>query len=239
MAVFQRYFPSNESAQIPWCINYSTKIAIHGPVCGLAAGEITAIQADLAYYRWVIETWHPMIKADGEEATAYKKLIARGGTPGASAVAAPTGTVFTGPLAPPALVAPGALTRLFDQVDRVKASGGFKANPEVIGQDLKIIGAEDTSEHLVPEFKLKVEQGASSQRVRIDFTKFGHKGVWIEGRRNGGAWEFVAVDSEKPYVDERPLLVAGTAETREFRLRFWDDGPNGDWSPVQKVTVGA
>ena len=75
--------------------------------------------------------------------------------------------------------------------------------------------------------------------MRFSFTKFGHKGVWIEGRRNGGPWEFVAVDSEKPYEDGRPLLVAGAAETREYRMRFWDDGPNGDWTPVQKVTVGA
>jgi len=29
------------------------------------------------------------------------------------------------------------------------------------------------------------------------------------------------------------------AETREYRLRFWDKGEvSGDWSAVQKVTVG-
>ena len=50
----------------------------------------------------------------------------------------------------------------------------------------------------------------------------------------------LAIDLESPYLDERPLLVAGQAETREYRMRWYDaDGPNGDWSPVQKVTVGA
>ena len=68
----------------------------------------------------------------------------------------------------------------------------------------------------------------------------GHQGVYLESRRNNGAWEFLAIDTESPYDDERALLVPDTPETREYRLRFWDKGtPNGDWSPVQKVTVSA
>ena len=238
MAQLQRFFPSPEPAQIVWCNNFKTKIPTHGATCGLSAGEITALQADLAYYVWVIEKWNPAIQNDAKEATAYKKLIASGGVPGASPVAAPAASTFTGADLPPALVTPGVLTRLFQQIARMKTSACFLANAEAIGADLKIIGAEDATEHLAPEFKLKVQDGAACQCVRIDFTKFGHKGAWIEGRRNGGAWEFVAVDSEKPYLDERALLVPTAAETREYRLRFWDDGPNGDWSPVQKVTVG-
>jgi hypothetical protein len=39
-------------------------------------------------------------------------------------------------------------------------------------------------------------------------------------------------------MDERPLLVAGQPEVREYRMRFWDKGtPNGDWTDVVKVTV--
>jgi hypothetical protein len=235
----QPFFPKKESAQIPWCNNYRIKIATHGATCGLSPTDILGIQDDLKYYVWVIEKWNPAIQKDAEEATAYKRLIAGGGVPGMSPVAAPAGSTFTGVDAPPTLVAPGVLGRLFDQISRVKASAGYKLNPQMIGQDLGIIGAADTAEHPVPEFKLKVETGPGCQCVRIDFTKFGHAGVWIESRRNGGAWEFLAVDSEKPYLDERPLLASPAAETREYRLRFWDDVPNGDWSPVQKVTVGA
>lgn len=48
----------------------------------------------------------------------------------------------------------------------------------------------------------------------------------------------MAVDSESPYLDERPLLVAGTPEVRKYRLRYWDKGtPNGDWSAVLNITV--
>ena len=59
-----------------------------------------------------------------------------------------------------------------------------------------------------------------------------------ESRRGTGAWEFLAIDTESPYEDERPLLQAATPEVREYRMRFWDKGtPNGDWTDVVKVTV--
>jgi len=39
-------------------------------------------------------------------------------------------------------------------------------------------------------------------------------------------------------MDERPLLVAGQPEVREYRLQYYDDaGPAGDFTPVQSVTV--
>lgn len=67
--------------------------------------------------------------------------------------------------------------------------------------------------------------------------KYGHDGVWVESSRGVGDWEFLAIDTVKPYLDERPLLTPGT---REYRLRWWDKGEaNGDWSPVQSVMVGA
>ncbi|MBI3880781.1 MAG: hypothetical protein HY301_12075, partial [Verrucomicrobia bacterium] len=82
------------------------------------------------------------------------------------------------------------------------------------------------------------EQGPTCQIVRIKFNKYGRTGVYIESRRNGGAWEQLAVPVLSPYVDSRALLVAGTAEIREYRLRYWDKGvPTGDWTDVAKVTV--
>jgi len=38
-------------------------------------------------------------------------------------------------------------------------------------------------------------------------------------------------------MDERPLLQAGPPEVREYRTRFWDQGPpNGDWTDAVKVS---
>jgi hypothetical protein len=50
----------------------------------------------------------------------------------------------------------------------------------------------------------------------------------------------LAVDMVTPYIDNQPLLVANTPETREYRMSFWDAGEaNGDWTAVTKVMVGA
>jgi hypothetical protein len=56
-----------------------------------------------------------------------------------------------------------------------------------------------------------------------------------ESWRGGGAWEFLAIGTESPYLDERPLLVASQPEVREYRMRFWDKGRlNGEWTDVAK-----
>ncbi len=64
--------------------------------------------------------------------------------------------------------------------------------------------------------------------------------MYIESRRHNGAWEFLGIDTDAPYDNERALLVANTAETREYRMRFWDKGaPNADWIPARRMTVRA
>ena len=53
-------------------------------------------------------------------------------------------------------------------------------------------------------------------------------GTYVESRCGAGAWEFLASDTESPHEDERPLLVAGQPEVREYRMRFWDKG-HAEW----------
>ena len=69
--------------------------------------------------------------------------------------------------------------------------------------------------------------------------KYGHDGVWIEGRINGGDWAFFAINTLKTYYDERPLAEGNTHETREYRLRWWDKSvAHGEWSNILSVMVG-
>lgn len=229
----QRYFPPTEPAQIAWLSNYKLKIPVHGTTCGVSA-ELTDTDKDLAFYIWILETWNPAIQNDAKEATAYKKLIGQSPATGVPPAAIPPPSTF---VSPPALVPPGVLKRLFNQVARIKMHASYTA---AIGEDLQIIGQEDSAEHLVPAFSVKVQDGTLQQSALIKFVKFGHDGVYIESRVNGGAWEFLSIDTKTPYLDDEPLHVAHTPETREYRMRFWDAGEaNGDWTPVVKVTVGA
>ena len=225
------YFPSISADQIIWLSHYNAKLPINGPTCEITPTEIAATLTDIQYYIWILQHWHPATQLDAKEATAYKYLMVN--DLGDTIIDYPKPTIF---LASPTAVKPGIQKRLFSQINRIKASLNYN---EVIGQDLGIIAPLDTTNHLVSEFSLSVELGLDHPIVRIDFNKYGHEGIWIESRRNDEEWLFLAIDTIKPYLDERPLAVGKTHETREYRIRWWDKSlPQGDWSAVQKVVLG-
>ena len=91
---------------------------------------------------------------------------------------------------------------------------------------------------------VSVELGETGSRVRINFIKHGHDGIWIESRINGGGgggdWIFLAVNTIKPFYDERALALGNTHETCEYRVLWWNKSvAHGEWSAVQLVVIGA
>ncbi|WP_295454328.1 hypothetical protein [uncultured Thiodictyon sp.] len=225
------FFPTTEAAQAQWLANYSVKISLHALACGISAEELAGTLLDLRYWIWLIQECHPAAKTYLKRLTAVKSAMITGSSTDTIAHLQPPD--FSN--APPA-PAPGMQRRLFSQVVRMKASAGYS---ESIGKDLGIIAIADTVEHPVPEFFVTVELGPDGPRVRIDFKKYRHDGIWIESRINGGDWEFLAVDTVKPYLDERPLAAGNTHETREYRLRWWDKSqPHGEWTAIQRAVLG-
>jgi len=133
------------------------------------------------------------------------------------------------------MVPEGALTRIFDFVAVIKRSPGYT---DVIGQDLGILGDEDTGSQTSPTFTTKVEQGEGCQCVRMRITRYGHYATAVYSRRGGGDFELLAIAGKATYMDERPLLAPGTPEVREYRMCFSEeDKPAGEWSPTASVTV--
>ena len=125
---------------------------------------------------------------------------------------------------------------MFNQIARIKVSPNYT---EVIGKDLGIIGTHYTVEHPIPEYSLALETDSEGPCVRIDFKKYGHDGIWIETRTNGGEWVYLAIDTVKPHIDDRPFAPGITHETREYQLRWWDKSvAHGDWSGVQRAVLG-
>ena len=57
--------------------------------------------------------------------------------------------------------------------------------------------------------------------VTIKFNKGGSDGVNIYSQRDGDTtFVFLARDTSSPYVDNRPLLVAGKPEVRRYHCRY-------------------
>jgi hypothetical protein len=187
------FLPNTEAEQVVWLSHYALKLPIQGPTCGISNTEIQATLKDIAYWFWMLQHWHLATEHDAKESTAHKlRMISGSGT---GSTSHPQPTVFPDP---PPVPEPGMQQPLLSQITRVKASLDFN---ESIGHDLGVIATTTTADHPVPEFSLSVEMGASGPRVRLDFKKYGHDGIWIETRTNGGEWAFLAIDTVKPYYD--------------------------------------
>ena len=228
----QLYFPGRVGDQPNWLTNFANKLAIYGPNMTIPTGEIGAAIDDAKWCAYLLGMWLASVRAFSP-ATTDKVDEALTGI-GDTVITLPT---FTAPALPSGVSPqkPGALTRIFTMVGKIKRDASYD---EAMGTDLGIVGSEDTAEHPVPKFTAEVLQGMGSQVVKLTFYKYTHAGVYIECRRNGGAWEFLGIDTDSPYMDERALLVPTTPELREYRMRYWDKGtPNGDWTDVAKVTV--
>lgn len=227
----QDYYPSRIGDQVNWLANYAVKLPLHGATLGVAPADVTASVNDAKYANYVLGTWLSAVRSFSPSTTdAVDDVLTGSGT---DPMVLPT---FTAPALPAGVSAalPGTLTRLFALIAKLKLSAGYT---EAIGTDLGVVGSE-TTEKALPKFLTELMQGAGCQCVKLTFYKYTHMGVHIEGRRGAGAWEFLGVDTESPYMDERPLLVAGVPEVREYRMRFWDKGTaNGDWTDVGRVTV--
>jgi hypothetical protein len=228
----QAYYPSRITEQIPWLQNIATKLPGYETPLGLEGATVDANVAGCLYAVYVLNQWLPAVRAFGPTSTAALDLLLSGSGPDAQPLPA-----FSAPALPTGVVAvpPGVLPRLFDLVASIKTNPAYTP---AIGQDLQIIGAEDGSTHDTPGLTATAQDGATQQAALLKFTKYGHMGVYIESQRGTGGWEFLTIDTESPYLDERPLLVAGTPEVRKYRARFWDKGtPNGDWTDVVEITL--
>ena len=228
----QYYFPRPIAERPEWFGVYATQLPLANATLGLPAPDVTASVADARFYQYASGDWLMATREFGPSATAALDELYSGSAGGFSL------PVFTAPALPVGVVAvaAGALDRITAFVQTIKACPNYT---EAIGIQLGIVGPEDSAEHDLPTFTLKVERGGGCECVRVAFKKFGRDGVVIYCRRNGGAWELLAIDLSSPYLDERALLVPTMPETREYRLQFYEgSAPTGDFTPTQSVTVG-
>jgi hypothetical protein len=101
---------------------------------------------------------------------------------------------------------------------RIKKSTGYT---EVLGKQLNIIGAEDTTDMTQEQPTLSTIVRAAGV-VEIDFNKIDAEGVHIYGMRDGETvFTLLASATHARYIDNRPLLVPGKPETRQYKAVFF------------------
>ena len=101
---------------------------------------------------------------------------------------------------------------------RIKTSTAYT---EVVGKQLNIIGAEDSTDMTQEQPTLFANVKAGGV-VEIDFNKMDAEGVHIYGMRDGETvFSYLASETHAAYVDNRPLLAAGKPETRQYKAVFF------------------
>jgi hypothetical protein len=230
------YYPTKVAEQPAWHFNYADQLEALGVGMGLVLADVTASANDSRQLGYAIGAWLNTVREFGPGATGQIDVLKYGSG----------NVVFTLPdfLAPdpPAgmtPVLPGALSRVFRYVRTVKAVSGYTEGKGLL---LGVVGEEIPPPPLgpppAPRISLLLGQLPEQQQVLVKFFKDGHQGIWLESRRGTGPWEFLITSTQSPYMDNRPLLVPGQAEVREYRAMFWDKGvASGDWCAVQKITV--
>jgi hypothetical protein len=118
---------------------------------------------------------------------------------------------------------------------RIKAHPAYTV---ALGDLLGIEGPEDTTNLATSKPTLTaVAKGGGV--VEIAFTKSKSDGVNIYSTRAGDAAPvFLARDTSSPYVDNRPLVVAGKPEVREYRAVYiLEDQEIGQFSDEAVITA--
>ncbi len=127
-----------------------------------------------------------------------------------------------------------AVTAYRELAGRIKKAKGYT---EAIGNELKIIGSDSVFDKSTARPELTLSREGSG--VVIKFKKNKTSGVYIYSRR-GSEKEFtlLAVDTAPPYYDNRPNLVTGQGETREYKAwYFLDDAIIGQESGVVSISL--
>ncbi|MBI3418178.1 MAG: hypothetical protein HY043_23050 [Verrucomicrobia bacterium] len=219
------FMPKDDPGKCQLLSNIAQKLPGYSATVGVTAAEVAATTADNAFFAYICDAKNQYAQK-ALDWTAYKNN-ARDGTVLGALPAAPT----LGPA--PALVPPNIFGRLAALVARVKKHPGYT---DAIGQDLGLIGAEQTVDlnSMKPILDLTLQAG----HPNIGWTKQGMDGLEIWVDRGTGTFTFLAIDTIPDYLDTAALPAAGTSAVWKYKAIYrLHDEQVGQWSDVISVSV--
>lgn len=224
------YVKTNEGDLVIQLNDHAAGVATHGALVGLSAGEISQAATDAATASHAVNG-QSLYQSKSQEWTEYKFLLLYGplNTPVPITPAPPVvGALGLGALA-------AVVARFRQRAERIKAHPAYTP---AIGEDCRIVAPAGPPPADHPTLQAFAE---TSFAVRLTFAMLGHDQIEIQSQRAGETeWVTITFDTNSPYIDGRPPLVANTPEERRFRARFRDgDVPFGNWSDTVIVTAHA
>jgi len=219
------YLPFDDPGKCTWFNNFAMKLPTYSATLGITPAEEAAVADDNTFWQYVCEArnqFHQYAK----DWTAYKNH-ARNGTAIGDLPTPPTL-----PAAPGTLVAANIFGRITTLVARIKKHPGYT---EAIGQDLDIIGAEQTVDlnTLKPVLKLVLQAG----RPNVQWKKTVADALELQVDRGNG-FVFLAIDTVPDYLDTFALPAAGASAVWKYKAIYRiNDEQVGQWSDVSSISV--
>lgn len=220
------FMPRDDDGKRDWLANFSSKLGHYAGSIGVTGIEVTATQADSAYWTWVL-TVRNLYTSYAQLWTAFKNTAREGVTLGANPVAPAV------PAAPTAVPA-GIFTRASLLAARIKKHPGCTP---AIAQDLNIVGAAQAFDAttMKPVLTLILDAG----QPNVGWKKQGMEGIqiWVD-RGDGKGFVFLAVDTVPDYRDTAALPAPGASAVWKYKaIYLLNDEQVGQWSDVASISV--
>jgi len=219
------YVPADDPGKCTWLNNFAMKLPTYSSTLGVTPAEETSVADDNAFWLYVCDARN-QFNQFGKDWTAYKN----GARSGPSLGDMPTPQSLPGA---PTMVEANIFGRITTLVARIKKHPGYT---EAIGQDLDIIGDEQTVDlnAMKPVLKLTLQAG----RPNVGWKKSGMGSLEIHVDRGNGVFTYLATDTVPDYLDTATLPAAGTSAVWKYKAIYrFNDEQVGQWSDVASISV--
>jgi hypothetical protein len=203
----------------------AAKLPTYAATVGVTPAEVTQAAADSLFFNYVCDA-HDQHTKTTRDWTAYKSAAA-GGTAIGSLPTTPAMGV------PPPAVPPNIFGRNSALALRIKKHPGYT---EAMGQDLGLIGAEQTIDYTILKPILQITLQAGHPVISWRKQGMDSLELWVD-RGDGKGFIFLAIDTVPDYTDTA-TLPAGTSAVWKYKGIYREsDEQVGQWSDVVSTPV--
>jgi hypothetical protein len=201
------WYPYALAELVPWHANFAAQATTNGTSLGLVAAQVTQIGTDSDNVAAIVNASQA---ADdfAKAVTAFRETMFSN---------EPNLPLPTPPAPPGIIVLPlGSLAsieaRTRHYANIIKSSPAYTTDD---GVAYGIVSAAPSP----PGTPSITVQAQPASIVRVSISKAGYSLLAVDSKRDGGAWEQIGVSQTAVFMDDRPPLVAGTSEVREYRVQ--------------------
>lgn len=227
------YLPADDAGRELWLKNFANKLPTYAAKYNLSGTDTADMSTSAAHFTYWLN-YRKQFEEYLKKLTAFKNESRDGFSSGVSPISTlPSIPTVAGA---PAQAAAGIFPRATSIAARIKAHKDYS---ESDGQDLGLI-APASSSIVAADYQSKLTLEVHPGNVVLKFTKNGVDGVNIYARLRGESlWQKLSYDSMSPYIDNRPLAVAGQPEIREYTcIGVLRDEEIGQRSDIAETVFG-